>query len=142
MDRASRVSAAINEAASAAGVPVAVDHVCLACARATAGSGVGLYVISGLGLCESLAVAGPLGEQVAELQVMLGEGPGHRGVAGRPRPVGTCLWTVRAAVVSGWLSHAGRTALSPSRSQGVNGKGPGRFGRAPYLAGMKGMNLS
>jgi hypothetical protein len=73
------------------GGAVAVDHVCLACARATASSGVGLYVISGLGLCEPLAVAGPLGEPVAELPVMLGEGPGTEALrADRPLRVPAC----------------------------------------------------
>lgn len=114
---------------------------CLACARATAGSGVGLYVMSGLGLCEPLAVAGSLGEQVAELQVMLGEGPGTER-CGPTAPCGYLPGDCTGPVASGWLSPAGRTALPPSRSQGVNGKGARPIGRAPYLARMKGMNLS
>lgn len=59
VDRAIRVSAAINEAASAEGAPVAVRHVCLAYAAAMRASGVVLYLIGDLGLCEPLCVVGP-----------------------------------------------------------------------------------
>ena len=76
MDPAIRVLAAINAVAAAEGVPVAVHHVCLACAAAVQASGVGLYVSGELGLCEPLDVTAAVSEQVAELQVMLGEGPG------------------------------------------------------------------
>lgn len=76
MDRAIRVLAAINEVAGAEGVPVAVHHVCVACAAAVKASGVGLYLISDLGLCEPLYVTNPVSEQIAELQVTFGEGPG------------------------------------------------------------------
>jgi hypothetical protein len=86
VDREARVLAAINEVASAEGVPVGVGHVCLACAAAVQASGVGLYVMGELGLCEPLYVTNPVSEQVAELQVMLGEGPGI-GVLGEDHPV-------------------------------------------------------
>lgn len=76
VDPTIRVWAAINEVASAEGVPVGVHHVCVACAAAVKASGVGLYVPGALGLCEPLYVTNPVSEQVAELQVMLGEGPG------------------------------------------------------------------
>lgn len=75
VDRQARVLAAINKVASAEGVPVGVRHMCLACAAAVQASGVGLYLIGELGLCEPLYVTNPVSEQVAELQVMLGEGP-------------------------------------------------------------------
>jgi hypothetical protein len=39
VDRAIKVLAAINQVASAEGVPVAVDHVCVACAAAVQASG-------------------------------------------------------------------------------------------------------
>jgi hypothetical protein len=76
VDRAIKVLAAINEVASAEGVPVAVHHVCVACAAAVQASGVGLYLMGDLGLCEPLYVTNPVSEQVAELQVTFGEGPG------------------------------------------------------------------
>jgi hypothetical protein len=75
MDRAIRVLAAISEVARAEGVRVAVHHVCLACAAVVQASGVGLYLRGELGLCEPLYVSTAVSEQVAELQVMLGEGP-------------------------------------------------------------------
>ncbi|MDT7713158.1 MAG: hypothetical protein QOG46_1852 [Pseudonocardiales bacterium] len=86
MDPAIRVTAAINEVASAEGVPVAIHHVCVACAEAVKASGVGLYLIGDLGLCEPLYVTNPMSEQVAELQVMLGEGPGTEAL-GEDHPV-------------------------------------------------------
>jgi hypothetical protein len=76
VDRAIKVLAAINQVASAEGVPVAIHHVCVACAAAVQASGVGLYVLGDLGLCEPLYVTNSLSELVAELQVTLGEGPG------------------------------------------------------------------
>ncbi len=86
VDRAIRVLAAINEVASAEGVPVAVHHVCVACAAAVKASGVGLYVMGDLGLCEPLYVTNSVSEQVAELQVTLGEGPGTEAL-GEDHPV-------------------------------------------------------
>jgi hypothetical protein len=86
VDRAIRILAAINEAASAEGVPVAVHHVCLACAAAVKASGVSLYLMSDLGLCEPLYVTNPVSEQVAELQVTLGEGPSTEAL-GEDHPV-------------------------------------------------------
>lgn len=86
VDREARVLAAINKVASAEGVPVGVRHVCLACAAAVQASGVGLYLMGELGLCEPLYVTSSVTEQVAELQVMLGEGPGIAAV-GEDHPV-------------------------------------------------------
>jgi hypothetical protein len=78
--------AAINEVARAEGAPVAVRHVCVACAAAVQASGVGLYLLGDRGLCEPLYVSTAVSEQVAELQVMLGEGPGTDAL-GREYPV-------------------------------------------------------
>jgi hypothetical protein len=86
VDRATRVLAAIKEAAGAEGVPVAVHHVCVACAAAVKASGVGLYLVSDLGLCEPLYVTSSVSEQIAELQVTLGEGPGTEAL-GEDHPV-------------------------------------------------------
>src|SRR5947209_6068755 len=76
VDRAIKVLAAINEVARAEGVPIAVRHVCVACAAVLTASGVGLYVIRDQGLCEPLYATNAVSEQVAELQVTLGVGPG------------------------------------------------------------------
>jgi hypothetical protein len=81
VDRTNRVMAAIREAASAEGVPVAVRHVCVACAAALQASGVSLYLFGDRGLCEPLAVTTAVSEQIAELQVMLGEGPSTEALA-------------------------------------------------------------
>ncbi len=86
VDRAIKVLAAINEVARAEGVPVAVRHVCVACAAAVQASGVGLYLLGELSLCEPLYVTNPVSEQVAELQVTLGEGPGTEAL-GEDHPV-------------------------------------------------------
>jgi hypothetical protein len=76
VDRAIKVLAAINEVARAEGVPIAVRHVCVACAAVLTASGVGLYVIRDQGLCEPLYATNAVSEQIAELQVTLGVGPG------------------------------------------------------------------
>lgn len=86
VDRATRVLAAINAVASAESMPVAIHHVCVACAAAVKASGVGLYLLGELGLCEPLYVTSPVSEQVAELQVMFGEGPGTEAL-GEDHPV-------------------------------------------------------
>ena len=65
---------------------MAVRHVCVACAAAVQASGVGLYLMGNRGLCEPLYVSTAVSEQVAELQVMLGEGPGTDAL-GREYPV-------------------------------------------------------
>jgi len=70
--------AAINDLAEAEGTPVAVRHVCQACANAMHASGVALYVIGDLGLGEPVHATDPVSERVAELQVTLGEGPAVR----------------------------------------------------------------
>ena len=59
---------------------------CLACAAAVNASGVVLYVVGELGLCEPLYVTSPVSELVAELQVTLGEGPGTEAL-GEDHPV-------------------------------------------------------
>ena len=74
-DRAIRVATAIGDAAGAEGVPVGIRHVCLACAAMVGDCGVGLSVISDLGLGEPLYTTDSATEQVMELQVTLGEGP-------------------------------------------------------------------
>lgn len=85
-DRADRVVAAINDLACAEGAPVAIRHVCQACADALHASGVALYVIGDLGLGEPVHATHPVGGQVAELQVTLGDGPAMQALAD-PYPV-------------------------------------------------------
>jgi len=69
---------AINDLARADAAPVAVRHVCDACARAVRASGVGLYVVGDLALGEPVYATDPVSERVAEWQVTLGEGPATR----------------------------------------------------------------
>jgi hypothetical protein len=104
VDRASRVMAAIHEAASAEGVPVAVHHVCVACAAALQASGVTLYLLGDRGLCEPLAVTTAVSEQIAELQVMLGEGPGTEALAADHPVLVPALGS--AATVARWPAFA------------------------------------
>jgi hypothetical protein len=73
-DRQRRVTQAIRELARAEGAPVAVRHVCRACAKALAASGVALYVIGDLGLGEVVYATDAVSGRVAELEVTLGEG--------------------------------------------------------------------
>lgn len=104
MDRMIRISAAINEVADAEGVPVGIQHVCVACATAAKASGVGLYLLGALGLCEPLYVTNPVSEQLAELQVMLGEGPGTEAL-GEDHPVLAPALTSNASLLR-WPAFA------------------------------------
>jgi hypothetical protein len=74
-DRVDKVEAAIADLAGAEGTPVAIRHVCQACASALNAIGVSLYVVGDLGLGEPVCVTDPVSGEVAELQVTLGEGP-------------------------------------------------------------------
>ncbi|WP_052395902.1 GAF and ANTAR domain-containing protein [Kutzneria sp. 744] len=73
--RAREVTASIDKAAQDEGVPVAVRHVCIACAERMRAVGVVQYVVSDLGQGEPVYATDLAAEQIAELQVTLGEGP-------------------------------------------------------------------
>lgn len=62
----------INETARADRKPVGVRHVCLACRIGLNAIGVGVYLS---GTAQPLEVVGPAGDEFAELQIMVGEGP-------------------------------------------------------------------
>lgn len=62
----------INEIARADQEPVGVRHVCLACRIGLNAAGVAVYLV---GTAQPLEVAGPAGEEMAELQATVGEGP-------------------------------------------------------------------
>lgn len=62
----------INEIAGADGEPVDVRHVCLACRIELDAVGVAVYLA---GAAQPLQVAGTVGDEMAELQVTMGEGP-------------------------------------------------------------------
>ncbi|GAA3870448.1 GAF domain-containing protein [Saccharothrix violaceirubra] len=62
----------INEIARADQVPVRVRHVCLACKVRLNAAGVAVYLV---GSAQPLEVAGATGEEMAELQATVGEGP-------------------------------------------------------------------
>jgi nitroimidazol reductase NimA-like FMN-containing flavoprotein (pyridoxamine 5'-phosphate oxidase superfamily) len=69
----------IRALARTEGVPVAARHVCGACATAMSASGAALYVVGYFGLAEAVYTTDPVSEQLAELQLTLGEGPGTLG---------------------------------------------------------------
>ena len=73
--RAREVTASIKKMALEDGAPVAVRHVCLACAERMRAVGVVQYVVSDLGQGEPVYATDLAAEQIAELQVTLGEGP-------------------------------------------------------------------
>jgi hypothetical protein len=62
----------INEIARADQEPVGIRHVCLACRIGLDAVGVAVYLV---GAVQPLVVVGTAGEEVAELQVTVGEGP-------------------------------------------------------------------
>ncbi|WP_154697681.1 GAF and ANTAR domain-containing protein [Lentzea guizhouensis] len=62
----------INEIARADQKPVDVRHVCLACRIGLNAVGVGIYLA---GTAQPVEVVGTTGDEMAELQVTLGEGP-------------------------------------------------------------------
>lgn len=62
----------INEIARADREPVGIRHVCLACRIGLDAVGVAVYLV---GAVQPLVVVGMAGEEVAELQVTVGEGP-------------------------------------------------------------------
>lgn len=74
-DPAAHVAAAIHALAEADGTPVSVRHVCQACVSLVHADGASLYVAGDLGLAEPVCAIGSVGDQVAELQITLGEGP-------------------------------------------------------------------
>jgi hypothetical protein len=73
--RAREVTASIDKMAQEEGMPVAVRHVCRACAERMRAVGVVQYVVSDLGQGEPVYATDLAAEQIAELQVTLGEGP-------------------------------------------------------------------
>ncbi len=73
--RAREVTESINRMAQKDGAPVAVRHVCRACAERMRAVGVVQYVVSDLGQGEPVYATDLAAEQIAELQVTLGEGP-------------------------------------------------------------------
>ncbi|MDT7789665.1 MAG: hypothetical protein QOF58_8084 [Pseudonocardiales bacterium] len=62
----------INEIARADQEPMGVRHVCLACRAGLNAAGVGVYLA---GAAQPLEVVGKAGDEMAELQVTMGEGP-------------------------------------------------------------------
>ncbi|MDX8032080.1 GAF and ANTAR domain-containing protein [Lentzea sp. BCCO 10_0856] len=71
------VLVAVNELARADQEPVGVRHVCLACRIGLNAVGVGVYVV---GVAQPLEVVGTVGDELAELQVTIGEGPATEAV--------------------------------------------------------------
>jgi GAF domain-containing protein len=74
-DRELQIAEAIREQARAEGTTVAVSHVCAAAANVIGAAGVGVYLVSDLGLIEPVHATEPVGARLADLQVVLGAGP-------------------------------------------------------------------
>jgi hypothetical protein len=86
-ERAVVVGAAIGNLARLDGVAwPSIVHVCRACVHLVGAAGVCAAVRDEHGLYEPLYAAGPVGAGLAELQAMVGEGPGMETVTG-DRPV-------------------------------------------------------
>jgi hypothetical protein len=75
-ERAARVRASIDELARAEGTAPSIRHVCLACRAALAGGGVSVSLLGELGGGSLLFATDPRSEELAELQVTVGEGAG------------------------------------------------------------------
>ncbi|WHT16147.1 GAF and ANTAR domain-containing protein [Crossiella sp. CA-258035] len=71
-DRHRDILVMIDEIASSDREPINVSHVCLACRDRLTAVGVAVYLV---GTVQPLEVVGPVGDEMAELQVTLGEGP-------------------------------------------------------------------
>jgi hypothetical protein len=85
-DRVARAWAAIREHAGRENAPVAVRHVCMACAHAVGALEVSVSLARGTDVSEPAFAAGVGGDELAELQFTLGEGPGVDALLG-PSPV-------------------------------------------------------
>jgi len=74
-DRVARAWAAIRERAGRENAPVAVRHVCMACAQAVDAVGASVSLARGAEVSEPAFASGVGGDDLAELQFTLGEGP-------------------------------------------------------------------
>ena len=75
-DRQAAVVAAIGKLARLDDVPIALDHVCRACAQMLDVDGVSLCTISDLGLGEPISATNALSDRAVELEITVGVGPG------------------------------------------------------------------
>jgi hypothetical protein len=85
-ERVARVRASIDDLARAEGTAPSIRHVCLACCAALAGGGVSVSLLGELGVGSLLFATDPRSEELAELQVTVGEGAGLDAL-GQDRPV-------------------------------------------------------
>lgn len=81
-DRLARVLAAVRALARAEDTPVAVRHVCQACATMVRAGGVGLYLIGDLGSGEPIYATDAVSERIMDMQVTVGEGPAVQALDG------------------------------------------------------------
>jgi hypothetical protein len=81
-DRLARVMAAVRALARAEDRPVAVRHVCEACASMVRAGGVGLYLIGDLGSGEPVYATDAVSERIMDMQITVGEGPGVQALDG------------------------------------------------------------
>jgi len=96
-ERAAQVRAAIEDLARSEGVsPPSIGHVCRTCLQLIGAAAVCTSVRDGEGLYEPVCAVGQVGASLAELQVMVGEGPGMDTVAGDLPVLMTSLEAVNA----------------------------------------------
>lgn len=74
-NRELRITETIRDLARAEGATVAVRHVCTAAESLIDATGVGVCLVSDLGLIEPVHATDPVGVRLTELQVVLGAGP-------------------------------------------------------------------
>jgi hypothetical protein len=75
-DRWTAVAAAIGKLARLDDVPIALDHVCRACAQMLDVDGVSLCTISDLGFGEPISATNAMSDRAVELEITVGVGPG------------------------------------------------------------------
>jgi GAF domain-containing protein len=75
-DRQAAIVAAIGKLARFDDLPVALDHVCRACAEMLDVDGVSLCTISDLGVGEPISATNAMSDRAVELEVTVGVGPG------------------------------------------------------------------
>jgi hypothetical protein len=80
-DRWAAVAAAIGQVACLDEVPIALDHVCRACAQMLDVDGVSLCTISDLGLGEPISATNAMSDHAVELEITIGVGPGMEALA-------------------------------------------------------------
>jgi hypothetical protein len=75
------VAAAIERMARIDDMPVAIDHVCRACAQVLDVDGVSLCTVGDFGVGEPISATHPLSDRAVELEITVGVGPGMQALS-------------------------------------------------------------